>query len=449
MSKHIPLVYTSEDVRVITTLNNDWDNHSSADLIEIVRSKLNKIFNGECFYCKSKIRNGSYVGEIDHIIYKNKYKSFTFHPHNFALCCKQCNTNKGRKEVLIESKRRSNYSYEEYPLDSSDYSIVHPYFDDYDEHLEIVDNFLITVKDGSPKGENTIKVCKLFRLNLLEDKVKDHILMKRTGVKYLSSASQTESKEIYDDLIKNITKALENDLNPYVELEEVLENKQLVSLCESIGDNYVYNECTLMRKQQFEEILRFKTFINQFVELKKIIKSKKSIFKGIENYLIDESKSYDYFEMLTTFEYFVEFKNQTLADNISIDRRVKTNFVILIDAIDLNENNFRIISHLNNNADFFFEVVSLLKKILKTQKEWDMFLSITEQTKNDVKKLNELGFSRIFENKYLVNINQIFEIENWVLLLAEYNIFSKKDITQFEKDIENIISFYLSRSIFI
>lgn len=56
------------------------------------------------------------------------------------------------------------------PTDSSGYIIIHPHYDRYFEHIEIVDGLLY--KGLTPKGTKTIEMCNLTRIGLLSERAK-------------------------------------------------------------------------------------------------------------------------------------------------------------------------------------------------------------------------------------------------------------------------------------
>lgn len=55
-----------------------------------------------CAYCRMVISGNGEKGEIDHILYKKKYKHLMFSPYNLILTCSNCNTSmaKGEFDVL-------------------------------------------------------------------------------------------------------------------------------------------------------------------------------------------------------------------------------------------------------------------------------------------------------------------------------------------------------------
>lgn len=120
-----------------------------------------------CAYCM--VFNQSSHGlswNIDHILPKDQYPQFLFHPLNLILSCKECNSFKTNHVPLINKAQRFNYKY---PREGSIFSIVHPHFDNYGDHIivEKIGNYnaYTYITD---KGLETIVVCKLSRFSFIE-----------------------------------------------------------------------------------------------------------------------------------------------------------------------------------------------------------------------------------------------------------------------------------------
>lgn len=111
-----------------------------------------------CSFCGLRLK-GTSKGEIEHIAAKAHWRhpEFTFTLHNLTLSCHWCNfpEKKGTKET-IQTKRKA-YAHCKFLL-------VHPYFDDPNDHYEWTDNhteILIQIKNNSPKGQFSITMFKL------------------------------------------------------------------------------------------------------------------------------------------------------------------------------------------------------------------------------------------------------------------------------------------------
>lgn len=138
-----------------------------------IRKKLRKTLLASqgycCAYCRRKISLEVGMNEIDHILWKSSRDTmkFTYHRVNLVATCKRCNNNK--KDFNVLNKTINNL--DSYPMGSTDYNWIHPYIDDYDSHLNIIEGlFFSHWVNGcaSPKGEKVIEVCKLDKLHTIE-----------------------------------------------------------------------------------------------------------------------------------------------------------------------------------------------------------------------------------------------------------------------------------------
>jgi uncharacterized protein (TIGR02646 family) len=123
-----------------------------------VKDKIKYILNyyqgNKCAYCGLSLGETS-DGEIEHIAPKGRHPQFTFTPLNLALSCHLCNgpTKKFTKETI--SKLDINYRL-------CEYTIVHPYFDDPQEHFEWVANGRkVLISSRTLKGRKSIEIFHL------------------------------------------------------------------------------------------------------------------------------------------------------------------------------------------------------------------------------------------------------------------------------------------------
>lgn len=110
-----------------------------------------------CPYCKQRIEvshNASW--DTEHIIPKSTHPRFIFEPLNLCISCKDCNNEKRDKPVLVNNSRRT------LPVNSSDYSIVHPHLDEFSDNIKIIEiaGYYLPLTD---KGRKTIETCGLLR----------------------------------------------------------------------------------------------------------------------------------------------------------------------------------------------------------------------------------------------------------------------------------------------
>src|SRR5690606_31764056 len=116
-------------------------------------------------YCKYKLGFDIKQVDIEHIIPKSEYENFTFEAKNLALSCPACNTKKSTKPVLKNVIVR-------YPTNGANVIIIHAHYDDYSNHIDIINDCVFVAK--STKGSETITFCELFRLSTVEQRAKAH-----------------------------------------------------------------------------------------------------------------------------------------------------------------------------------------------------------------------------------------------------------------------------------
>lgn len=154
-------IYTPSDKELKTIASkfndhNDWSKSCFSEFKVNLKEHMRLVQHNRCCYCKKELFHD--IGEVDieHVLSKSKYPTFTFHPLNLALSCRSCNTKKGSKNVLVKSE------ISKYPVNSNAYSIVHPNIDNFSEHLSINEGYVFEALTS--KGSHTITVCELFRL---------------------------------------------------------------------------------------------------------------------------------------------------------------------------------------------------------------------------------------------------------------------------------------------
>lgn len=137
-----------------------WDKTNDGELAEV--KKIIKDYyllaqDYRCPYCRQKIvvdHNAAW--DAEHIIPKDTHPRFMFVPQNLCVTCKDCNTIKSNKKVLVNQDRKT------FPVESDDYLIYHPYFDDYSKHVTIIieAGYYLPKTD---KGRLLVEVCGLLR----------------------------------------------------------------------------------------------------------------------------------------------------------------------------------------------------------------------------------------------------------------------------------------------
>ncbi|HCA5151361.1 hypothetical protein R4572_00735 [Acinetobacter baumannii] len=162
--------FNTEELTYIQNFNpadkNYWNN--TDELMTSIRKKIREHFLSaqgyQCCYCKmTKEEDHGLVWDIEHILPRVLYPQFTFTPLNLAISCRECNRSKWENDIAIDCTQIK----QTYISSSRNISIIHPHFDDYHEHIQVIrygENRLFhTAVDGSSKGRNTFHLCNLMR----------------------------------------------------------------------------------------------------------------------------------------------------------------------------------------------------------------------------------------------------------------------------------------------
>lgn len=142
-----------------------WNSQGDdADLIKGFRNEVKTHYYYRqlrmCCYCSKEFDKHQATYDAEHILDKDTYPQFMFEFTNLANSCKACNGAKGGKPALISEDVPAAV-----PGESGAYSIVHPHLDEWDDHLKFDPVGRIVAKDGSTKGDQTIRVCGIRHLN--------------------------------------------------------------------------------------------------------------------------------------------------------------------------------------------------------------------------------------------------------------------------------------------
>ena len=130
-----------EKVRRLDFTFQNWSDEDLKGIRRAIRSFYRKVQRASCAYCRRPISTVSVNNcHIEHIAPKSKYPNFLFEPRNLCVICADCNEIKRHQETIneiLDPLKRANQR-KEYPRSSTAFKIVHPHFDDYDDHILIL-----------------------------------------------------------------------------------------------------------------------------------------------------------------------------------------------------------------------------------------------------------------------------------------------------------------------
>jgi len=163
--------------------------------------KQNKL----CAYCRIHVPLACVPLHREHIVYKDEHPQWMFLPENLCISCPVCNDFKGTTEVLANPQTRI------YPNASNGFKIIHPLYDRYSDHIELIEGILY--KGKTEKGVFTIETCHLYRVGLAEERVDKKMHNQNKGkiiaeLVYLTTLSQqyVDDVEKFQSVVSDIVK---------------------------------------------------------------------------------------------------------------------------------------------------------------------------------------------------------------------------------------------------
>lgn len=167
-----PYQPTAEENQAIGELENkdmglvakDW-NSGKTYIKEFKKHLRQDMYNKQnklCAFCRIHVPLACVPMHREHIVYKDKHPQWMFLPENLCVACPSCNEYKGTTEVLANPKVK------EYPKTSNGFKIIHPLYDRYSDHIELLGDILYRGK--TDKGIFTINTCHLYRIELAKER---------------------------------------------------------------------------------------------------------------------------------------------------------------------------------------------------------------------------------------------------------------------------------------
>ena len=158
------VIFVGEDLEQINEFNElkdkssvSWSDDKYSHVRKTIKDHYLKEQDYTCFFCRQRIVvNSNRAWDAEHIISKSTHPNFMFEPKNLCITCPDCNNEKRDGRVLDRESRVR------FPMNSAAYKIVHPHFDNYYEHLDvIVVGKLYRIK--TTKGRYTYRIYGLDR----------------------------------------------------------------------------------------------------------------------------------------------------------------------------------------------------------------------------------------------------------------------------------------------
>lgn len=208
--------FTDEEKKLIKSIKTlaDYDHTKwSCEELAPIRVRIRDFYREQqnfiCAYCKKNISTTSaFNAQVEHIAPKALHIDFIFTPKNLCVICADCNHIKSNKEVTNEEEyTTNNEDIKRYPTTANAFKIVHPHFDEYDQHIEIIANHIYVENNDSNKGRFTIYSCKLNRnftkkYSRTEESLIDDTL--NTSFQIFNETASNDKKEAANILLRSL-----------------------------------------------------------------------------------------------------------------------------------------------------------------------------------------------------------------------------------------------------
>lgn len=204
-TKEERLAIREQEEKVSGLVPEDWDSKKTyiKSFKENLRKDMYKKQNELCAFCRIHTSPACVPMHREHIVYKKEHPEWMFLPQNLCIACPICNQYKGTAEVLTTPRTKT------YPKSGKGFRIIHPLYDKYSDHIELLNDILY--KGKTKKGSFTIETCHLYRVGLAEERVKNKIYENNKGniiaelINLLSLPDlNVDEKERFIQLVENI-----------------------------------------------------------------------------------------------------------------------------------------------------------------------------------------------------------------------------------------------------
>lgn len=188
-----------------------WSEDKYIDLRNAIKEHYLKEQDYTCFFCRQRyVVKSKRAWDAEHIISRSTHPSFMFEPKNLCITCPDCNLEKRDLPVLDRQNRVR------FPQKSEAYKIVHPHFDNYFEHIQVIIVGVMYV-GRTPKGRTTARVYGLDRFCL--------------------DAGLPHEKRLNDDIINLSKQLLVADSHNYEFIEKKILSKLILKHAQTLGES--------------------------------------------------------------------------------------------------------------------------------------------------------------------------------------------------------------------
>lgn len=201
--------YTEQDsINIALAFGEEGDvwNNIKVDQIKVRLKEHYRLSSDEqCCYCKKDFGDEfNMVIDIEHILPKSRFPDYMFDVFNLNIACKRCNMRikKDKIDFIVNMDEIVAQR-----LERSQYKFIHPNFDNYFNHLEVIQilrnnkKFIkYLVVDNSQKGKYTYKYFQLDRREIDTINEAQGVTIKESEVAELPEEITINLKELLKDI---------------------------------------------------------------------------------------------------------------------------------------------------------------------------------------------------------------------------------------------------------
>lgn len=160
-----------------------------------------------CAYCRKLIEADGYYEPIEHIVPKTLKPKWIFNVKNLIITCDRCNNLKSDTQTLADPF----VTMEEFPEVANAFKIFNPHFENWEDHFKF-ENDIFLVPIPNSKGATTIKICKLYKYQIILNRAKELKLGQKGPMSLLIHRIRELDKnsDTYDEILTEITEALDH-----------------------------------------------------------------------------------------------------------------------------------------------------------------------------------------------------------------------------------------------
>lgn len=155
-----PFSFSAEQLDLISGLippdgSDAWSLDGAREIRALVKTRCIDSQSSKCCYCDRFLATQNHrMWDVDHVVPRSTHPQFAFESLNLVACCPDCNIAKGNTQTLANRRRVT------YPDVAAGFTLVHPHFDTYSDHIFHTELIYIP---KTIKGKKTIYVCDLLR----------------------------------------------------------------------------------------------------------------------------------------------------------------------------------------------------------------------------------------------------------------------------------------------